>query len=103
MIPTVNDIKKRNIVFLFEHYIDIIENTSEYINTQQSATTADAMVALCKSAIAEYDTFHAIDDDNAKVNRWLGYIQGMLICIGLLTIEDERNFTRPYLTAHRAI
>ena len=30
-----------------------------------------------------------------KLNRWLGYIQGVLIIHGFCTVESERNFTRP--------
>lgn len=30
-----------------------------------------------------------------KLNRWLGYIQGVLIERGCTTVEAERDFTRP--------
>ena len=30
-----------------------------------------------------------------KLNRWLGYIQGVLISWGVTTVETERDFTRP--------
>ena len=30
-----------------------------------------------------------------KLNRWLGYVQGTLISRGVLTVEMERNWTRP--------
>lgn len=30
-----------------------------------------------------------------KANRWLGYIQGVLIERGHLTVEEERDATRP--------
>lgn len=30
-----------------------------------------------------------------KLNRWLGYIQGVLIERKLTTVETERNWTRP--------
>lgn len=30
-----------------------------------------------------------------KLNRWLGYVQGVLIERGFTTVEDERNWTRP--------
>ena len=30
-----------------------------------------------------------------KQHRWLGYIQGCLVCMGIITVEEERNFTRP--------
>ncbi len=30
-----------------------------------------------------------------KLNRWLGYIQGMIIANDLTTVEMERDFSRP--------
>jgi len=33
-----------------------------------------------------------------KYSRWLGFIQGCLICKGLTTVETERNITRPWFT-----
>jgi hypothetical protein len=30
-----------------------------------------------------------------KLNRWLGYIQGVLIERGLTTVQAERDWTRP--------
>jgi hypothetical protein len=30
-----------------------------------------------------------------KLNRWLGYIQGVLICHNVTTVEAERDWTRP--------
>jgi hypothetical protein len=31
-----------------------------------------------------------------KANRWLGFIQGIMIERGLLTVKEERDFTRPF-------
>ena len=36
-----------------------------------------------------------IEDALMKLNRWLGYIQGVLISWGVTTVEAERDFTRP--------
>lgn len=30
-----------------------------------------------------------------KLNRWLGYIQGTMIHLGITNVETERNWTRP--------
>ncbi len=30
-----------------------------------------------------------------KLDRWLGYVQGVLIESGATTVADERNWTRP--------
>ncbi|MDW9531930.1 hypothetical protein RWE87_13570 [Sinorhizobium meliloti] len=33
-----------------------------------------------------------------KAHRWLGFIQGVMIVGGWLTVQVERDFTRPYFT-----
>lgn len=46
--------------------------------------------------IEEFD--QAIDDrlPLMKLNRWMGYLQGILIAHGHTTVQEERDFTRPY-------
>jgi hypothetical protein len=31
-----------------------------------------------------------------KLSRWLGFIQGCLACKGLIDVDAEREYTRPY-------
>lgn len=38
----------------------------------------------------EIEEFHS-----TKYSRWLGFIQGVLVANGLITVEEERNLTRP--------
>lgn len=97
----IDDIKKENIIYLFKHYINVINTNKKYINEQVTHTTAFDMVVLCHEAIDDYDKYFDLDGDNSKVNRWLGYIQGVLITIRLLDVQTERDMTRPYLTKHR--
>lgn len=33
-----------------------------------------------------------------KYSRWLGFIQGVVICKGYSSVEKERNITRPWFT-----
>lgn len=37
-----------------------------------------------------------------KLNRWLGFIQGVLFMDGLIDIDEERDFTRPLFHAYYA-
>jgi hypothetical protein len=30
-----------------------------------------------------------------KKHRWLGYVQGLMVVEGILTVDEEREFTRP--------
>ena len=34
-----------------------------------------------------------------KLNRWIGFIQGVLACHGLLDVRTERDRTRPFFHA----
>lgn len=98
-----NNIKRKNIQFLFNHYIEIIQTNSTTLDSKLEHTTSVQLTELCHEGIAKYDDFFELDNDNSKVNRWLGYVQGVLITTGLLTVDGERDFTRPYLTEHRRI
>jgi hypothetical protein len=40
--------------------------------------------------------------DSHKAMRWLGFVQGVLIMNGYTTVQAEREFTRPYLSAPTA-
>lgn len=37
------------------------------------------------------------DQSETKKHRWLGFIQGVMICKGYLTVTEERELTRPIL------
>lgn len=41
----------------------------------------------------EYNT----EQSETKKHRWLGYIQGVLVCKGSFTVLEERNYTRNIL------
>ena len=45
--------------------------------------------------IAEFEDGVITDAPLLKLNRWLGYIQGVLITKGATTVTTERDFTRP--------
>ena len=93
-------VKKDELCKLFEHYKDLI---STVVLTIKDVEMGDAahLINLCDEAILKYDEFFCLDGDNSKINRWLGYIQGILIANGITTVQEERDFTRPYLTKHR--
>lgn len=35
-------------------------------------------------------------EDELKSSRWLGFVQGVLVMMGVTTVTEERNFTRSY-------
>lgn len=64
------------------------------LNQVQAASNPPAALALA-AFIREFND--AIFDRAPlyKLNRWLGYIQGTLIHLGVTTVEAERDYTRP--------
>ena len=34
--------------------------------------------------------------DSDKLNRWLGYIQGVGVCSGLITLEEEKEINKTH-------
>lgn len=91
-------------IFLFILYKNDINEHAEAINALGIAkTNASHLLWLCDEAMSKYDTFYNLDGDDSKVNRWLGFIQAVLIISGITTVDKERDRTRSLLTAHRDI
>ena len=40
---------------------------------------------------------HNTDQSETKKHRWLGYIQGVLVCKKVFTVVEERDYTRDFL------
>lgn len=95
----IDVVKKDQLVMLFNHYHSLIDKVD--LNLEIELGDKEHLMNLCKDAVEKYDEFHKLDGDNSKVNRWLGFIQGVLIANGITTVNKERDFTRSYLTKHR--
>ena len=95
----IDVVKKDQLVMLFNHYHSLIDKVD--LNLEIELGDKEHLMNLCKDAVDKYDEFHKLDGDNSKVNRWLGFIQGVLIANGITTVNKERDFTRSYLTKHR--
>lgn len=86
----------------FTHYKELLENkgVSPVNHTalkEGDTTSLEHLLWMCLHCIPR------IRDDGKgfsvdKYSRWLGYVQGCLICKGITTVEIERNRTRPWLT-----
>ena len=75
--------------------LDCAKRYASMASVDDTLLTRDPQQAL-SSFIAEFN--QAIVDrlPLLKLNRWLGYIQGVLIARGCTDVETERDFTRPY-------
>ena len=60
---------------------------SEYIYYSTQPVLVQNMISAMVSNVNHWP----ID----KLNRWLGFIQGILFMDGLIAIDEERDFTRP--------
>lgn len=75
---------------LFKRYKDMVDNSTD-IPTKKK----DELLHLIDEALnrtAHYP-FH-------KLNRWLGWVQGVLTALDITTVDIEREFTRPII--HKA-
>lgn len=86
----------------FKHYRDILKEkgveAKDHTKINNGDTTSlEHLLWMCEHCIPQ------IRDDGmgfavGKYSRWLGYVQGCLICKGVTTVEAERNRTRPWFT-----
>ena len=100
-LENIDIIKKENTLKVIKDYISIIECGKNDIDVLLEHTSSKDLINLLHEALDKYDEFVELDNDNSKVNRWLGYVQGVLITVGYLTVQGERDYTRKYFTAHR--
>lgn len=97
----INEIKKENTFKVIHNYISVIECGEREIDKLLEHTSSKDLIRLLNEALDNYDEYMELDGDNSKINRWLGYVQGVLITVGYLTVQGERDYTRKYFTAHR--
>lgn len=69
---------------LFLRYLDIIEKNEI---PQIGEINKEYLIGFCNKAI---HCQMLVD----KQSRWLGFLQGVLFSMGLITIQEEREFSR---------
>ena len=100
----IYSLKKKNMIILFNLYKeDIIANADKINKLGLDKTNSEHLVWMCETAVKCYDEFYISDNNNSKVNRWLGFIQGILIATGCTTVDKERDRTRYLLTEHKKL
>ena len=85
------DDQMRNILKqLFRRYMEMVDsNALAFRNLPNKCDTA-SLENLCQEAIKNMEKY-PLD----KMNRWLGFVQGVLATQGVITVDGERDFTRP--------
>ena len=83
---------------LFRRYLALLCSLPGYCRESASGRDPQTSLAnltwMCRTGIEQIDTF-PLD----KLSRWLGFIQGVLAMRGLVTVDGERDFSRPLFHA----
>lgn len=83
---------------LFERYGDVARDQRAELSRRVGEDLTDRVIDLCALAVDKLD-----DLSEDKANRWLGFVQGVMISGGVLTIEAERDYTRPLFHAIKGV
>lgn len=51
---------------------------------------SDSLIKLCEEAMVNTQKY-----PYDKLNRWLGFVQGVLAAQGIIDVDVERDYTRP--------
>jgi hypothetical protein len=85
---------------LFERYLIILND--KFVNDLLSIRQEEAIIELkgiCDTAISSISEYDNSQEDNKmtedKISRWLGYLQGIMVYNGWISVLEERNFSRP--------
>lgn len=77
---------------LFERYKEVALASGDALSGLGPRCQSAALAALCQEAMDNGEKY-PFD----KMNRWLGFTQGVLAAVGAIDVDLERDFTRPLL------
>lgn len=77
---------------LFTRYAELAEKNAAKLDGLAPKCQSASLVSLCTEAIT-----NGKDYPFDKMNRWLGFTQGVLAATGLIDVDAEREYTRPLL------
>lgn len=78
---------------LFERYKTMLDSAVMAENVPEGCSQKH-LLWMCSTAIEHASTW-PVD----KLSRWLGFVQGVLTVQGILTVGEEREFSRPLFHA----
>ncbi|MDT8925306.1 hypothetical protein RBE51_21155 [Pseudomonas taiwanensis] len=79
---------------LFGRYQKLIASHMAELQDLPEKCRGEHLVRLCGEAM---QNAHHYPFD--KLSRWMGFVQGVLAVKGLVDVDEEREFSRPYLHA----
>ena len=84
---------------LFERYLTKTQENKDVFaafNLPEKCSY-DSLIRLLTEAHQNTDQY-----PTDKMHRWLGFSQGVLSVIGVIDVDEERDFTRPYLHSYHS-
>jgi len=88
--PNCNEEEVSLLVDLFFGYKMLIVENRDKLDAFNNDCNSDSLLSLCNEAIN-----NAKDYPFDKMNRWLGFVQGVLVVAQVITVHEERSYTRP--------
>ena len=79
---------------LFGRYHGLITQNMDKLQDLPEKCRGGHLVRLCDEAITNA---HAYPFD--KLSRWMGFVQGVLAAQSIIDVDEERDFSRPFLHA----
>ena len=84
----------RDVLQAYEFYPEICERYETILSSVEDPDTSEIGVSHLLWMLNEIqDGCNGMSE--TKRHRWLGYIQGVMVMKNLITVNDERNATRP--------
>lgn len=81
---------------MFERYLSKLQ-IYRYYSTDDYRTSYPHLIWMCEEMIKKLSSEkYPID----KAARWLGFVQGCLTERNIITVDEERDFSRPLFTPH---
>lgn len=77
---------------LATRYKSIIINNPNKLKELPERCSSVNLIALCDEIVSNGNSY-----PSDKLNRWIGFIQGVLSTVGIICVDKERNLTRPVL------
>lgn len=78
---------------LFARYAGVLA-AAKPVKEAAAGTDVPHLRWMCETAQADGHTW-----PEDKLSRWLGFVQGVMTARGLLTVAEEREFSRPLFHA----
>lgn len=90
--PSVRSVTKS----LFERYLKIIEegHPGLHLVGLPKEASIDHLIWMCNLSLENIDGW-----PEDKLNRWLGYVQGILVVRCIINVQEERDVSRPLFHA----